>query len=321
MSDNFQTKAPAHEGPAPTEANHCLAGLAKRYAPLRQCASLSPFGTLLYDQVYFFALDAEWYPDGTQNVVISYQMGTVSEAAATNEIIYVRPGQRLRLIQLIEKALATVHGGEIPASYRQRDPRTLVVLIAHNTVAEWSVLQDRDSGAITKKLTTIRKSPVTGSEPIAIRSKLLGRVDVQIFDTMLLAPAGYGRLDRLSSLLGDEEAKKIDIPQRYKQDMRLFLNEHPAWFERYALRDTEVTLKVFVTLQEALNQLAYGETRQLFKTLAAAAVKGFLKENRWFKGYRRRLQDARFESAYRLIMRSYHGGRNEGLMVGDSREF
>jgi DNA-binding SARP family transcriptional activator len=103
--------------------------------------------------------------------------------------------------------------------------------------------------------------------------------------------------------------------------MRQFLKEHPAWFERYALRDTEVTLKIFVTLQEALNQLAYGETRQLFKTLAAAAVKGFLEENKWFKRYRRQLQDERFESAYRLIMRSYHGGRNEGLMVGDSREF
>ena len=322
MSNDLLTKAPPSvEAAAPANGNDPLLGLPERYAPFRERVRFDFRGNLLYDQVFFLALDTEWTGEGNRNRIICYQMGCVSDTAATNEIVYVEPGQRLRLIQIVEKAVAMVHGGEIPADYRDADPRTLVVLIAHNTVAEWSALLDRDRGYITGKLTAIRKCPVTGIKPIEIRSKRLGKVAIHIYDTMLLAPAGFGSLDRLSSLLGKGEPRKIDIPQRYKENMLLFLHEDPAGFEKYALRDTEVTLKVFITLQEGLNQLAYGEPRQLFKTLASAAVKGFLKENRWFKKYRQGLRDERFRDAHRLIMRAYHGGRNEGFIVGDSREY
>ena len=49
-----------------------------------------------YDHVYFMAFDAEWYQSVERNVVLSYQIATVSRTAAQNIIEFVPPGKRLR---------------------------------------------------------------------------------------------------------------------------------------------------------------------------------------------------------------------------------
>lgn len=297
-----------------------LKGVPEKYAPLMNRFLHDPFGNQLYDSVYPIAIDTEWYPDGDRNCIISYQLAAVSAHHAVNRIIYVRPGDRLKLGELIENAIAFLHGGEVPVGFREGNPRILIVLIAHNFVAEWSALEDRDEKYIVDKLSPIRKCPVTGIEPIKLFSPLLGDVAVHVYDTMLLAPVGFQSLDKLSSLLGEEDSGKIDIAQSYKENMNVFLADDPEGFERYALRDTELTIKLFALLQDALNQLAYGEVRQVFKTLASAAVKGFQIKHPKFKKYRKALKSEEFSDAYKLIMRSYHGGRNEGFLIGDSRD-
>lgn len=304
-----------------TTTTDTLKSLPARFRAFRDGLCHDRWGRKIYDRVYFIAIDAEWYRAGDRNCILSYQLATVSDTNTVNQIIYLNPGERWTLAQLIDFGVSSVNGGNIPAPLREESSRTLVVMISHNMVAEWSAIKDRDAAYITTKLTSIRKCPVTGIHPIGLHSNTLGSVEVHLYDTMLLAPAGFRSLDKLSSLLGKADERKLNISQYYIEHMNDYLADDPRGFEAYALRDTEVTLKIFITLQETLNALAYGETRHLFKTLASAAVKGFLEMNSWFKSYKDELGDERFNDAYRLILRSYHGGRNEGFIVGDSRDF
>jgi len=320
MNDSKPFLTSGFGGSQPLEGDLTLQGVPQQYAQFRDCFLCGPRGNRMYDAVIPIAIDTEWYPHGDRNCILSYQYASVFEDRAVNRIVYMRPGERLTLPSLIERALASLHGGEVPPDFREKYPRVLIVVIAHNFVAEWSALEDRDEKYIVDKLKPIRKCPVTGIDPIEFFSPVLGNVFVNVYDTMLLAPVGFQSLDRLASLLGDEGSRKVDIPQFYKENMNVFLADDPEGFEEYALRDTELTLKLFAHLQEALNDLAYGEIKRVFKTLASAAVKGFQVKHPKFKKYRKALQEDAFKDAYRLIMRSYHGGRNEGFLIGDSRD-
>jgi hypothetical protein len=293
--------------------------LYERYSHFFDLVKFDPILKKFYDVVYFMSLDAEWYERVGRNIIQSYQIATVSESSANNIILYQPPGKRMKLVELIDAGIASVHGGQLPPFQRGR--KILVVLVAHYFTAEWSALADRDADYITKRLTVIRKTPVTGRSPIKVNLSDHTPVDVRIFDTKLLAPASHQSLQALSTLLGDESQEKDDIPQFYKENMNIFLAEYPESFEHYALRDTEVTIKLFFLLQESLNLLAFGEVKQLFRTLATAAVQGFLVAHPWFKQYRSALRRPEFWDAYRLVERAYHGGRNESYFVGRTSDY
>ncbi len=273
--------------------------------------------SVIYDEVYFVAIDAEWYESGGRNVILSYQLASVSESAVNNIILYMPPGKRMKLCELVEAGIKSVNGGQLPLFKPGR--KVLVVLIAHNFTAEWSALDDRNADYITENLMVIRKTPVT-KRAIKINLSDCTSVDVHFYDSMHLAPAGYKSLQAMSTLLGEKSLEKDDISQTDKENMNLFLQRDPVGFERYALRDTEVTLRLFVLLQKSLNMLAYGEIRQLFRTLAAASVDGFLESNPWFVNYRKALRRPEFWDAKRLAERAFHGGRNEGFFVGRTED-
>jgi len=100
------------------------------------------------------------------------------------------------------------------------------------------------------------------------------------------------------------------------------LDKYPDKFAKYALKDTEVTLKLFFLLQQALNDLAYelAENKKvkrfkLYRTLASAGVESFTNNNGWFDDYRNELRGLH-TAGTQLIERSYYGGRNEGYFVG-----
>lgn len=272
-----------------------------------------------YALVYFVALDTEWYESAGRNVVLSYQYNTASRDRAENVIEYVAPGERRRLSEVVEGAIASVHDGQLP--WLMPGERILVILIAHYFAAEWSALADRDEPHITRKLTVIRKTPVTGLDPIQLHLSNYAPVDVRVYDTKLLAPATHQNLKALSSLLGPGDGAKEEISQFHLANMNVYLQDDPEGFERYALRDTEITLKLFFLLQESLNMLACGEVRQLFRTLASAAVEGFLEMHPWFPAYLKARRQNKFWDANRLIERAYHGGRNESYFVGNTADY
>ena len=70
-------------------------------------------------------------------------------------------------------------------------------------------------------------------------------VDIHVYDTKLLAPATHQSLKKLSNLLGPEDEGKEDIPDEYIKNMHQYLWDYPEKYRTYALRDSEVTLKLF----------------------------------------------------------------------------
>lgn len=231
-------------------------------------------GRIQYKRVMVVFIDFEWYRFGGRNVLLSIQIAVVSPDGSWNVIFYTPVGSRLlkklsdnghidsskdavdeRITheEIVEQAMLITDGGSLA---NRKTDTTRVLLVIHNSVAEWSMFKDRNDPKIVKKLTSIRKSPVTGVHPIKLRNRRIGKVDLEIFDTRLLAPAGLQSLDKLSALLGKGE-KKIDISEFYKRNMDQLLVDDPELFEEYALRDTEVTAKLFFLLQRLLNELAF----------------------------------------------------------------
>lgn len=289
---------------------------------------------------YFIGIDAEWYESEGRNVVLSYQIATCSRNQAKNIIKYVPHGKRLQLAEIIELGIRSIHDGDLPEV--SPGGKVRVVLVAHNFAAEWSVLADRDADYITKRLSLIRKTPITDGHAIKLK---LGNnpLEVKIFDTMLLAPASHRSLAKLSSLLGKNYEEKVSIKQRQIEHMDRYLREDPDGFEKYALRDSEICLKLFFLLQKSLNELAFGPEcfKKLFRTLASAGVSSFISSpgNEWFKEYllilgqvlsptkkqKMRLDEYPnskvFPEVYKLIKRSYLGGRNESYLIGKTENY
>jgi len=233
-------------------------------------------GRVCYARVMVVCIDFEWYLFGGRNVLLSVQVAVISPQGSRNHINYTAVGERLRkglsvvghigssqdalnerltLEGIVELAVRIDDGG---SPLDRTVGKTRVLLVIHNSVAEWSMLRDRDEDHIVKRLTAIRKSPVTGVHPIKLYNQMIGFVDLEIFDTRLLAPAKLQSLDKLSALLGEGE-KKIEVSEAEKRNMDQFLQKCPARFEEYALRDTEVTAKLFFLLQRLLNELAFGD--------------------------------------------------------------
>ncbi len=212
--------------------------------------------TRLYGDFYVIGLDTEWHEVDGRNIVLSYQLGVVSVDFADSMMTLAPEGQRKTLAELIESGIRLAHGGELPIF--KVGKRVRVLLVAHYFVAEWSALADRAEAYITENLTCIRKTIVTGKKPIVRPLSDNSLVDIHIFDTKLLAPATHQSLERLSSLLGDEDEQKKEISQFYKQNMHLLLRDDPDRYERYAIRDAELCVELFFLLQQTLNQLAGG---------------------------------------------------------------
>ncbi len=255
------------------ESNHLKTGaamdsLSQEHAELLKVMHFKNNGRTKYEGVLGSFIDFEWFQFGGRNVPLSMQIACVSLESTTNRIYYSKIGERLKkglsieghlssdsdavkerwtLEVIVEQLMRQNDGGKLK---KRKSGRTRVILVAHNTVAEWSMLADRDQNRIVKRLTAIRKSPVTGNHPIKLHNRRIGKVDLEIFDTRLLLPAGLQSLDKASSLFGTEE-KKLDVPEFYKRNMHGLLRDDPELFERYALRDTEVTAKLFFMLQNS----------------------------------------------------------------------
>lgn len=272
-----------------------------------------------YDHVYFVCLDAEWVYRFGRNYLLCFQIAIFSERCSVNNIYLVSEGHRPDMAEIADKAIRAVNGGVIPDDHLRR--KVLICLVAHNATAEFSILADRDKPYVTDAITLVRNSTITLNKPIPITLPGYCQVDVKWFDTMLLAPASHRSLKKLSALLGKESEMKETISQFHIENMDVYLREYPDKFINYALKDTEVTLKLFFLLQESLNQLAFGKTKKLFITIGSAAVELFVRENEWNEEYGKNLRSARFADAMRLVRRGYYGGRNEGLLRGRTSKY
>lgn len=272
-----------------------------------------------YDFAYFAAFDAEWVQRLNRNHLISTQLAVASRHSVTNAIQYAPGGERPTLYQIAERVIRDAHGGLFPETHHRK--RIVIYLVAHHCTAEMSILDDNDKPYVTEAISLVRKSPVTLLDPVSITLPGNCEVDIFIRDTILIAPATHRSLKKLSTLLGDEGSMKESISSYYIENMDVYLKEYPERFERYALKDTEVTLRLFFLLQDALNRLSTGKIQKIYVTIGSAAVNAFWKKNRWVRKYLKKLRSRGFSDAMRLVKRAYYGGRNEGLLVGQTQKF
>ena len=150
------------------------------------------------------------------------------------------------------------------------------------------------------------------------------RCSAVIIDTMLLAPAGTS-LETLGKLLG---VPKIELPEGYSKDrMDLFLRDHPALFEQYALTDAVIpALWVAKTYGLLLDRLGI---KKKVVTLGGAAVelvkqqaKAYDIELHEFLGRDKKKKQplAHLATLSTIAAQSYHGGYNIAAALGSLRK-
>jgi len=180
------------------------------------------YSRIKYANVFFIAIDAEWHRVGNKNNVLSYQVATASNRRTKNIFIKMKPGERLRLRDLIERGIRSVYLGALPSTLNK--VKNLVILISHHFLGEWTVLADREDKEITKRLMLVRKTVVTDAHTIKQTIDKRVKLDIKFYDTILLAPAKYKSLKNLSALLGEPDKGKIPISQYDIQNMHILDN-------------------------------------------------------------------------------------------------
>jgi len=292
--------------------------------------------------ILLIALDTEYQSNYTSNtnLCLSYQFSAydLQIGKYKSGIFYmdVNSKERLTLGEFTHKVLKEM---EIKPSSLSGYK---IIYIAHFFTAEWAMFKDRNE--LYMKFEFIRKTLVTTNKPLLTTIKdekeEIVNLWVDVRDTMLLLPEGYKSLDKASTFI--EGYEKIDLDEKVKSNMYQFLQDEPIKFEKYAIRDAEVTLKLFIKLQYLLNKI--NETKEkLFSTLASATTNDFKKFSREkFEGVKldsvsrgdgkkdagkiiHNMQFDRFHSLYEkyesLADRSYMGGLNSSYHIGYSKGY
>ena len=240
---------------------------------------VSPSG----EKIIVCAMDAEWLSNHTmyKNLILSYQFSVINlfDGSRGDGIYYpdYYKKERLSFTEVLNQIASIVSlslGG-------LRD--YTVIIIAHNAIAEWTTLSNKKK--IAPLLQQIRKTVITSGHfprKVNIYDKSRNKIQLKFMlkDTMLLVPEKYRSLKNASALV-DPNFAKLDIGTDRLSDMLTFLQEEPAEFEAYAIRDTQVTLKLWITLQSILNSVN-GTDNKIYSTLSSASVgsfKAIFKEN------------------------------------------
>lgn len=307
--------------------------------PLLNWVSNFPNGELPLSEpkipILLIAIDTEYQSNYTykSNLCLSYQSSIYDMYSGKYKqgIFYmnVNEQERLSISELLKNILKKI---DIPISslegYR-------IIFIAHFFTAEWSMLKDRMM--LHEKFEYIRKTLIT-TTPLntTIEDENGNTVNLYIDfkDTMLLLPDGYKSLEKASTFINGFE--KIDLSTEIKSNMYQFLQDQPELFEKYAIRDAEVTLKLFIKLQYLLNTINSTEDI-IYPTLANATVTNFklfsqnkfntLTKKQKIK-QRRHIHSMQFDRLHSeyiksesLANRAYMGGLNSSYHIGYSNGY
>ncbi|MEA3513805.1 MAG: hypothetical protein U9R37_09410, partial [Campylobacterota bacterium] len=235
------------------------------------------------ENTFFISLDTEYTQVAKyKNICLSYQVSVLRCVDSEYEEYFfdIKDDNRLTLEEIIDKSLALYS-----ESLDDENP-IKINLIAHNSVAEFAMLKDR--GRYIKDVLIVRKTLTTK------RAIKINNYRVELYDSMLIAPAGYFSLKKLATVLGDEKMMKEDITQFHLENMDIYKKNNLDAFKKYAMQDSRVTLAVWLLLQKQFNELVFdikGEKRQSFEH-----VKSFLTNELDMK------RNTDEETAYRKVL-------------------
>lgn len=201
----------------------------------------------------------------------------------------------------------------------------ILFICMHESPADLSILKDFE--VFKEQLDIVGRSFVTRGRPLNFdycKSK------VHIRDTTLIAPGGAKSLAGIGNIYGDD-FKKIDIGDYRNGRMSILLKDDKELFEKYAIRDSIITLKHATTMEEF--NLTVGKIGVPL-TISGIGKNYVLQE--WskskYKGYQEHKdimignitskltpKDARAIELSKYIVpfiTGYRGGRNESFMYG-----
>lgn len=284
-------------------------------------------------------IDTEYVQDreagDRRNRILTYQFAVITSEAAWRGIVYCRDNERLTLSGLIGHVLELgVHNKHLKKWPKQ------VIVAAHYTNAEMASFADFKTlktkfDAIRKTFATLRHAcPVSYTDA----SKHKREFQVSLIDTQHLTPGG-----KALKILGQiYEFPKFDLPTDCdKGRMDIVLRDHPEEFERYAIRDAEISAYHVYRMRELVRGLLGEDAPPL--TLASIGVSHLFKlwemagiDHHAVLGTEMRKAEPIFDpksgryftrkagiapiSDRRLfgefVTSCYHGGRNEAFIFG-----
>lgn len=201
----------------------------------------------------------------------------------------------------------------------------VLYICMHESSADLSMLKDfcmfKDS------LNIINRYFVTLGKPLLIEGC---KSKIHIRDTALLAPAGYGGLDKLGSIYGPDY-RKVDVGDYRNGRMKDLLRDNKPLFEKYALKDSIITLKHINSMEDfyvSLGKVGVPLTLSgigksyVLQEWSQAKYAGYQPRKDLLLGNLASLitpKNARSLGLTRYIVpyiTSYRGGRNESFMYG-----
>lgn len=273
--------------------------------------------------------DSESLNDNDHKVALRYFISILNEISGNNNVLSEK------MFSSIEKS---VNKPTSRISYKFNNSNNqlsisvnrVLYLCMHESSADLSMLSDFD--IFKESLDIVSRSFVTIGKPITkeFSDGSVSKSRVHIRDTILIAPMGAKSLAAIGAIYG-EAYHKINIDDYRQGNMSVLLKENKDLFERYAMRDSEITLKHASMMEEFYFDLGKVGVPLTISGISKAYV---LKE--WatndYKGYQLNSdimignlsskltpKSARGIELSKYIMQyvsSYRGGRNESMMYG-----
>lgn len=200
--------------------------------------------------------------------------------------------------------------------------------IGHLTNADLSMLSDFDS--FKDNLDIVNKSFITLGKSFQYHNS-----NIQIRDTMLLAPSGSKSLSAISRLYG-EAFHKIQLTKDEISNMDQLLKDNKDKFQEYALRDAEITL-IHALWTEHFNF----SIKSIGIPITLSSLGSKFVKNHWeeinYEGYQIHpkiligdantvqtpiglLHSSEIGLKLSLYISNYKGGRNESYMFGVDKD-
>ncbi len=270
------------------------------------------------------------------NRILSYQYAVKTSGGMTTGIVYTKGPDIRDRMTLAELVVTAIEHAKQEGVIGRRWP-TEVLATAHFTRADLASFKDFKE--LRTHFDNVRNSYATLTTPHTVSPYDSGRhqrrISIRLYDTIALAP-NKASLEAIGNLLG---LPKINLPDGAIEKMDELLETDKELFERYAIRDAEITaLYLWEMLGFAEEHLS---AEQVPVTLGSLAVRLLqrtwqseeidahqtlgqqnVREHSYNPRTRRMNARARTPSLTavaehtQLATEAFHGGRNEAYMFG-----
>ncbi|MCG8601151.1 MAG: hypothetical protein MI807_13490 [Verrucomicrobiales bacterium] len=203
----------------------------------------SPHGAITATQPFLpdeviVGFDSEWVLRGNVNKILSYQVHVRLDGESWEKVYRLSHNEeRWTLRTLLKRTLMDAKSDGLFSKYP-----TSIYLVAHWTLADLVGLEDYNE--LKKEFDALGKSFMSIMKPYEIRwsdnNRNKRNLSITLRDTLMLAPDGKKSLQSVGDLL---DLPKLHMIDYFIERMDLLDRDLPEIFDRYALRDAEITAK------------------------------------------------------------------------------